>query len=72
MKMTFKKLGEYMEKELANVEVKGRKSACSILDAMAEGMHVMMTTQEEGAGEDDDVDAASEMNEVEDDGGLDM
>jgi hypothetical protein len=72
MKMTFKKLGEYMEKELANVEVKGRKSACSILDAMAEGMHVMMTTQEEGAGEDNDVDAASEMNEVEDDGGLDM
>ena len=63
-----------MAKELANVEVKGRKSAYSIVDAMGEGMHIMMTTQE-GAGEDDDdtwVDAAGEMNEVDDDGGLDM
>lgn len=62
-----------MEKELANVEVKGRKSACGIVDAMAEGMHIMMTTQEEGAGDDDNwVEAAGEMNEVDDDGGLDL
>ena len=75
MKRTFTKLGEYMEKELANVEVKGRNSACSIPDAMGEGMHIMMTVQEEGTGVDDNdiwVDAAGEMDEVDDDGGLDL
>ena len=70
MELTFKRLGEYMQKEKTNEEVEGRDGV-EIVDAMSIGMHNAMSGKIVGDydGESDFVD---EMEEVEDDGSLDI
>ena len=70
MELTFKRLGEYMQKEKTNEEVEGRDGV-EIVDAMSIGMHNVMSGKIVGDydGESDFVD---EMEEVEDDGSLDI
>lgn len=70
MELTFKRLGEYMQKEKTNEEVEGRDGV-EIVDAMSIGMHNAMSGKIVGDydGESNFVD---EMEEVEDDGSLDI
>lgn len=74
MKMTFNKLGEYMRKEFANVVVKGRVSAHSIPDVIEQGAHMVMTERglDTGLQVVGEFDARDEVEEVEDDGSLDV
>jgi hypothetical protein len=74
MELTFKRLGEYMEKEKTNEGVEGRDGV-EIVDAMSVGMHNAMSGKIVGdydgePGEESDL--ADEMDEVEDDGSLDI
>lgn len=71
MKNTFDKLGDYMQKEKTQIEVKGR-AAYNIVDAKAKGMHMTMTGHAPGAtsstsGSSDLGDDAEQDVEVEDD-----
>jgi hypothetical protein len=43
MKITFKKLAEYMEKHETHVRVAGRTTDYIIPNSMEEGQHIMMT-----------------------------
>jgi hypothetical protein len=72
MKNTFNKLGEYMRKESTHKEVKGR-AANSIVDAMAKGMHMAMTGHAPGgSGAIDSGELGDDVEEVDDDGSLDV
>jgi hypothetical protein len=73
MELTFKRLGEYMQKEKTNEEVKGREGV-EIVDAMSIGMHNAMSGKIVGDydGELEQFDIVDEMEEVEDDGSLDV
>ena len=73
MELTFKRLGEYMQKEKTNEEVEGR-DATEVVDAMSIGMHNAMSGKIFGDydGELEEFDVADEMEEVEDDGSLDI
>jgi hypothetical protein len=75
MELTFKRLGEYMQKEKTNESVPGR-DAVEIVDAMSVGIHNAMSGKivgnYEGNYEGDDCDVPDEMEEVEDDGSLDV
>ena len=70
MELTFKKLGEYMQKEKTNEEVEGRDGV-EILDAMSIGMHNAMSGKIVGD-YDEESDVVDVMEEVEDDGSLDI
>jgi hypothetical protein len=71
MELTFKRLGDYMRKEMTNEEVKGR-DGITIIDAMSVGMHNAMSGKIAGDSDGDDIEIADEMEEVEDDGSLDV
>ncbi|KAF8220700.1 hypothetical protein L208DRAFT_1332311, partial [Tricholoma matsutake] len=86
MKLTFKRLGTYMQKHEANIYKPGRTTNYTIPDVMSKGMHVMMTPKlsmgiPDGADVEDE-DNANQMDvedwglpdemEVEDDGSLDV
>lgn len=79
MKITFKKLTTYMEKEKANIFVANRDSGYSVPDMMEKGIDILMTRGahvdavidvEEQESEFADLD--DEMEEVEDDGSLEL
>ena len=70
MELTFKRLGEYMQKEKTNEEVEGRDGV-EIVDAMSLGMHNAMSGKIVGD-YDGESDLVDEMEEVEDDGSLDI
>ena len=70
MELTFKRLGEYMQKEKTNEEVEGRDGV-EIVDAMSIGMHNAMSGKIVGD-YDGESDLVDEMEEVEDDGSLDI
>jgi len=74
MQATFTKLGVYMEREEANVEVKGRGASYIVTNAMEKGAHIVMTEQVNttmsGAMEDEP--SMDEVDEVDDDGSLDI
>ena len=76
MRKTFAKLGEYIRRERTNEYIKGRKSAYEVPDVMKKGAHISMTMNEPDAmevdGDGEWMDVGDEMEEVEDDGGLDM
>ena len=84
MKLTFKRLGEYMQKHETNIHKPGRTTKYTIPDVMGKGMHIMMTLKlstEVPGGADYEDDAGqvdienwgvSEEIEVEDDGSLDV
>ena len=76
MRRTFAKLSEYMKINHTNEYTKGRKSAYEVPDAMKRGAHISMTMDDADAMEVDAdgewIDVGDEMEEVEDDGGLDM
>jgi len=78
MKRTFAKLAAYMRRELSNTEVKGRDAIYSVCDAMASGMNKMMVGDDGDAMDIDNteesewVDLDDGMEEVEDDGSLDV
>jgi hypothetical protein len=82
MQITFKKLMTYMEKEKAHSYIKNRNSAYSIPDMMEKGINILTTRGVRGQVEVDsenmDVDGlewealVDEMEEVEDDGSLDL
>ena len=78
MTRTFVKLAAYMRRESSNTEVKGREAVYSVCDVMASGMNKMMVGDD---GDAMDVDTTEEsgwvnledgMEEVEDDGSLDV
>ena len=73
MELTFKRLGEYMQKEKTNEKVEGRDGV-EIVDAMSIGMHNAMSGKIVGDynGELEESDNVDEMEEVEDDGSLDI
>ena len=71
MELTFKRLGEYMDKEKTNEEVEGR-DGIEIVDAMSVGMHNAVTGKISGDYDGEESDIADEMDEVEDDGSLDI
>ena len=71
MELTFKRLGEYMEKEKTNEVVEGR-DGIEIVDAMSLGMHNAMSGKIVGDYDSEDFDLGDEMEEVEDDGSLDI
>ena len=71
MELTFKRLGEYMRKEKTNEEVEGRDGV-EIVDAMSIGMHNAMSGKILGDYDGEECDAPDEMEEVEDDGSLDI
>lgn len=77
MKLTFERLGAYMQKHEANIHKPGRTTKYTIPDVMGKGMHIMMTPKlstsiPDGANvEDEDWGLPNEM-EVEDDGSLDV
>jgi hypothetical protein len=71
MELTFKKLGEYMQKEKTNEEVEGRDGV-EIVDAMSIGMHNAMSGKIIGDYDGEESDIVDEMEEVEDDGSLDI
>ena len=70
MELTFKRLGEYMQKEKTNEEVEGRDGV-EIVDAMSIGMHNAMSGKIAGD-YDGESDLVDEIEEVEDDGSLDI
>lgn len=79
MKLTFARLGAYIQKHEANIHVLGRKTRYMIPDVMGKGMHIMMTAKPlMGEGDDVDnmdIDEDGELPdelEVDDDGSLDM
>jgi hypothetical protein len=76
MRKTFAKLGEYMKMKHTNEYIKGRKSAYEVPDAMKKGAHISMTMDDVDAmevdGDGEWMDVGDEMEEVEDDGGLDV
>lgn len=76
MRKTFAKLGEYMMKKHTNEYIKGRESAYEVPDTMMRGAHIYMTMDDTDAmevdGEGEWIDVGDEMEEIEDDGGLDM
>jgi hypothetical protein len=86
MKLTFKRLGAYMQKHEGNIYKPGRTTKYAIPDVMGKGMHIMMTPKlSAGVPDDADDDAdddAAQMDaegwglpdelEVEDDGSLDV
>jgi hypothetical protein len=84
MRLTFARLGAYMQKHEANIHKPGRKTWYTIPDVMGKGMHIMMTPKPGPLiGEGDDVDDRDKMDvdedfglpeeiEVEDDGSLDI
>ena len=81
MKLTFKRLGAYMQKHQANIHKPGRTTKYIIPDIMGKGMHIMMTTKlsMESTDNEDDVGrmdienwGLTEEIEVEDDGSLDV
>ena len=67
MELTFKRLGEYMQKEKTNELVEGR-DGIEIVDAMSLGIHNAMSGKIAGdyEGEDFDLQVVDEMEEVED------
>ena len=72
MKITFKKLAEYMEKHKTHVRVAGRTTDYIIPNSMEEGQHIMMTKKgSEEVAEDVEMDSPEEddlmveMNEAE-------
>ena len=71
MELTFKRLGEYMQKEKTNEKVEGRDGN-EIADAMSIGMHNAMSGKILGDYDGEDFDILDEMEEVEDDGSLDI
>lgn len=74
MKLTFDKLGAYMQKESTNSVVKGR-GGFTIPNAMALGMHRAMTghgLSEKGSNATNLVDLGDAVEEVDDDGSLDI
>lgn len=71
MELTFKRLGEYMQKEKTNEEVEGRDGV-EIIDAMSIGMHNAMSGKIVGDYDVEESDIVDEMEEVEDDGSLDI
>jgi hypothetical protein len=81
MKRTFAKLAAYMRRELSNTEVKGRDAVYSVSNAMASGMNKTMVGDDEdvtmmdvssNTEESEWVDLDDGMEEVEDDGSLDV
>lgn len=77
MQITFKKLTMYMEKEKANVFVESRDSGHSVPDIMEKGIDILMTRGacQLEAGDIEDlefVNLGDKMEEVEDDGSLDL
>ena len=71
MELTFKRLGEYMQKEKTNEEVEGGDGV-EIVDAMSIGMHNAMSGKIVGDYDVEESDIVDEMEEVEDDGSLDI
>jgi hypothetical protein len=71
MELTFKKLGEYMEKEKTNENMEGRDGV-EIVDTMSVGMHNAMSGKIVGNYDVEDTDLLDKMEEVEDDGSLDI
>jgi hypothetical protein len=77
MKLTFQRLGAYMQKHEVNIHKPGRTTKYTIPDVMGKGMHIMMTpklsteTPHDADVEDEDWGLPDEM-EVEDDGSLDV
>ena len=73
MELTFKRLGEYMQKEKTNEEVEGRDSV-EIVDAMSIGMHNAISGKIAGdyVGEVEESDITDEMEKVEDDRSLEI
>ena len=71
MELTFKRLGKYMEKEKTNQEMEG-KDGFKIVDAMLVGMHNAMSGKIVGDYDGEESDIADKMDEVEDDGSLDI
>lgn len=77
MAKTFAKLAEFMRRESANAEVKGRSTAYTINDVMNDGMRIIMTKELGVAMDVDELNELGmaiikdEMEEVEDDGTLD-
>jgi hypothetical protein len=71
MELTFTRLGDYMRKEKANEVVEGRDGV-EITDAMSVGMHNAMSGKIAGDYDRDECDIPDEMEEVEDDGSLDV
>jgi hypothetical protein len=78
MKKTFAKLVAYMRRESTNIEGKGRDAVYSVVDAMASRMNKMMIGDDgdmmdvESAEESEWVNLEDGMEEVEDDGSLDV
>ena len=80
MKLTFKRLGAYMQKHEANIHKPGRTTKYTIPDVMGKGMHIMMTPKlTMGIPDEDDADQMDgeewglpDEMEVEDDGSLDV
>ena len=78
MKITFKKLTTYMEREKANIFVANRDSGYSVPDMMEKGIDVLVTRGATHVEAGIDVegtefaDLDDEMEEVEDDGTLDL
>jgi hypothetical protein len=85
MKLTFQRLGAYLQKHETNIHKPGRTTKYIIPDVMGKGMHIMMTlklsTEMTGSADDEDDDAGqmdiedwglSRDIEVEDDGSLDV
>jgi hypothetical protein len=71
MDLTFKRLGEYMQKERTNEEVEGRDGK-EIMDAMSVGIHNAMSGKIAGDYDGEDSEIPDDMEEVEDDGSLDV
>lgn len=76
MRKTFAKLGEYMKMKHTNEYIRGRESAYEVPDTMKRGAHISMTMNDADAmevdGDGEWMDVGDEMEEVDDDGGLDI
>jgi len=88
MKLTFKRLGAYMQEHKTNIHIPGRTTKYAIPDVMGKGMHIMMTPKlsteipdgaddkAEAEADDDQMDVEDwglpDEMEVEDDGSLDV
>lgn len=78
MTITFKKLTTYMEREKANVFVANRDSRYSVPDMMEKGIDILMkrgatsATHIDAGEEPEFADLDDEMEEVEDDGSLEL
>ena len=65
MERTFAVLSTYMQKEKASVFVPGRTARYTVPDAMAAGMHILMTSDFESMDVDEEV--AGEVEDTADD-----